>query len=62
MFRNQRSGRLARPGRAPALVYRGTEDEREAYDKREYVPHWLDVDTIDAEELDVIKAKGELSV
>jgi hypothetical protein len=40
----------------------GTEDEREAYDKREYVPHWLDVETVDAEDLDVIKAKGDLSV
>jgi hypothetical protein len=40
----------------------GTPDEREAYEKREYVPHWLDVDTVDAEALDVIKAKGDLSV
>jgi hypothetical protein len=40
----------------------GTPDEREAYDKREYVPHWLDVETVDAEALDVIKATGDLSV
>lgn len=40
----------------------GTEEERETYDKREYVPHWLDVDTIDAEALDVVKARGSLSV
>jgi hypothetical protein len=40
----------------------GTPDEREAYDKREYVPHWLDVDTVDAEALDVIEASGDLSV
>ncbi|MFB6087144.1 MAG: HAH_0734 family protein [Haloarculaceae archaeon] len=40
----------------------GTEDERETYEKREYVPHWLDVDAIDAEELEVIEAKGELAV
>ncbi|MWV65210.1 hypothetical protein GRS48_10310 [Halorubrum sp. JWXQ-INN 858] len=40
----------------------GTQEERETYEKREYVPHWLDVETIDAEALDVIKAKGDLSV
>ncbi|MDR5671816.1 Uncharacterized protein AArcCO_2022 [Halalkaliarchaeum sp. AArc-CO] len=40
----------------------GTEDERETFEKREYVPTWLEVDTIEAEELTVIKAKGELAV
>ena len=40
----------------------GTPDEREAYEKREYVPHWLDVETVDAAALDVIKATGDLSV
>lgn len=32
----------------------GAEDEQEAYQKRQYVPHWLDVDSIDAEDLTVI--------
>ncbi|MFC7188008.1 HAH_0734 family protein [Halorubrum yunnanense] len=40
----------------------GSEDEREAYDKREYVPHWLDVDAVDAEEIEVLSEKGALSV
>ncbi len=40
----------------------GSEDEREAYDKREYVPHWLDVDAVDAEEVEVLSEKGELAV
>lgn len=40
----------------------GTEDEREAFEKREYVPHWLETESIEAEELDVITAKGELAV
>jgi hypothetical protein len=30
--------------------------------RRNYVPHWLEVDSIDAEALDVVKARGELSV
>lgn len=40
----------------------GTADEREAFDKREYVPHWLDVETVDAEDLDIVKAAGDLAV
>ncbi|MFC6615318.1 HAH_0734 family protein [Halopenitus salinus] len=40
----------------------GTEDERESFEKREYVPHWLEVESIDAEDLEVIKAKGDLAV
>ncbi|WP_058367239.1 HAH_0734 family protein [Haloparvum sedimenti] len=40
----------------------GTEDERETYAKREYVSHWLDVETVDAEAVDVIKASGDLAV
>lgn len=33
----------------------GTEDEAETFERREYVPHWLDVDAVDAETLDVVK-------
>lgn len=40
----------------------GTEEERETFEMRNYVPHWLEVESIDAEALTVIKAKGELSV
>ena len=40
----------------------GTEEEREAFEKRQYVPHWLEVETIDAAALDVVKARGELAV
>lgn len=40
----------------------GTEDEREAFDKREYVPHWLKTETVDAEALTVVRGKGKLSV
>jgi len=33
----------------------GTEDEEATFERREYVPHWLDVDSVDAEVLDVVK-------
>ncbi len=32
----------------------GTEDEREDFDRRNYIPHWLDTDAIDAENVDVV--------
>lgn len=50
------------PGEVQLWCTIGTEDERETFEKREYVPNWLDVDTIDAEDLTVIKAKGDLAV
>ena len=40
----------------------GTEDEREAYVTRDFVPHFLDVESIDAEDLDVVQSKGNLAV
>ncbi|MFB6302250.1 MAG: HAH_0734 family protein [Haloferacaceae archaeon] len=40
----------------------GTEDERETFEKRQFVSHWLDVDSVDAEALTVLKAKGEKAV
>jgi hypothetical protein len=36
----------------------GTEDERETFEKREYVPHFLDVDSVDAEALTVVEPRG----
>ena len=40
----------------------GTEDERQTFDRREFVPHWLETESVDAEALTVIKGKGDLSV
>lgn len=40
----------------------GTEDERETFDRREFVPHWLETEAVDAEALTVVTAAGELSV
>ncbi|MFB6155861.1 MAG: HAH_0734 family protein [Haloferacaceae archaeon] len=39
----------------------GTEDERGTFDRREYVPHWLDVDAVDAETLEIIKSRPDRS-
>ncbi|MFQ3295349.1 MAG: hypothetical protein ACI9PP_002145 [Halobacteriales archaeon] len=40
----------------------GTEDERKTFQQRDYIPHHLEVDRIQAEELEVINAKGDLAV
>lgn len=40
----------------------GTEDEAETFARREFVPMHLDVDDVDASEVEVIKSKGELAV
>jgi hypothetical protein len=61
-FSIQRQGDYHGPDEVQLWCTIGTEDEREAFEKREYVPHWLDVDTIDAAALDVLKAKGEKAI
>jgi len=40
----------------------GTEDEREDFEKRNYVPHWLDTESVDAEAIDIIKRADEVAV
>jgi len=61
-FSIQRQGDYHGPDEVQLWCTIGTEVEREAFEKREYVPHWLDVDTIDAAALDVLKAKGEKAI
>jgi hypothetical protein len=61
-FGIQRQGDYHGPEEVQLWCTIGTEDEREDYMRRNYVPHWLEVDSIDAEALDVVKARGELSV
>jgi hypothetical protein len=61
-FSIQRQGDYHGPDEVQLWCVIGTEDEREAFDKREFVPHWLDVDDIEAEALDVIEAAGDMAV
>lgn len=62
VFALQRQGDWHGPDEPQLWCTIGTEDEREAFEKRNYVPHWLEVESIDAEALDVVKAKGDLAV
>jgi hypothetical protein len=61
-FSIQRQGDWHGPDDVQLWCTIGTEDEHETFQRREYVPNWLDVDTIDADALDVIQADNELSV
>ncbi|MFB6122953.1 MAG: HAH_0734 family protein [Haloferacaceae archaeon] len=61
-FAIQRQGDYHGPDEVQLWCTIGTEDERETFEKRQFVSHWLDVDSIDAEALDVVKGKGELAV
>lgn len=61
-FSIQQQGDWHGPNEVQLWCTIGTEDEREAFLKRQFVPHWLDVDTIDAEDLEVIQGKGSLAV
>ncbi len=62
VFALQKQGEYHGPEEPQLWCTVGTEAERETFEKREYVPHWLEVETIDAEALDIIKAKGKLAV
>ena len=40
----------------------GSEDEREKYEKRQYVPHWLDTESVDAGDVEILSEKNPLNV
>jgi hypothetical protein len=61
-FAIQRQGDYHGPDEVQLWCTIGTEDERETFEKRQFVSHWLDVDSIDAEALTVVRAKGEKAV
>ena len=61
-FGVSRQGDWHGPERVQLWCTIGKESEREDFERRNFVPMHLDVDDIDASEVDVVKAKGELAV
>ncbi|WP_338728010.1 HAH_0734 family protein [Haladaptatus sp. DJG-WS-42] len=57
-----RQGDYHGPDRVQLWCTIGTEDEKEAFECREFIPMHLDVDAVDASEIVVVKAKGDLAV
>lgn len=55
-----RNGEWHGPDRVQLWCTIGEESEIEDYELRNYVPHFLDVERADAEEIDVISPQGEL--
>jgi hypothetical protein len=56
----QRQGEYHGPDRVHLWCTIGSREEREAFQKRQYVPHWLDVETVEADAVTVIERKGNL--
>ncbi len=61
-FQVTRNGDYHGPDRVQLWCVVGTEDEREAFERREFIPHFLDVERADAGAVDVIKRAGDLAV
>ncbi|ELZ27160.1 hypothetical protein C474_17469 [Halogeometricum pallidum JCM 14848] len=56
-FSIDRQGDYHGPDRPQLWCTVGTEDEREAFEKRDFVPHFLDTVAVDAEALTVISKR-----
>lgn len=61
-FSVTRNGDYHGPAQVQLWCVIGTEDEREAFDRRTFVPHFLETESIDADAVEVVKAKGDLAV
>ena len=61
-FGINRNGEWNGPDRVQLWCTVGTEDEYEDFEKRNFTPHFLDVERVEAEAVDVVRAKGELAI
>ncbi|PSQ58766.1 hypothetical protein BRD18_05120 [Halobacteriales archaeon SW_7_71_33] len=61
-FQVTRNGDYHGPDRVQLWCVVGTEDERETFDRRDFVPHFLDVERVDAEAVEVLERAGDLAV
>ncbi|MFC7045165.1 HAH_0734 family protein [Halobacteriaceae archaeon GCM10025711] len=62
LFGISRNGDWHGPDRPQLWCTIGEPSEQEDYEKQNYIPHWLDVETIDAEDVDIVKRAGDLAV
>lgn len=60
-FTIQRQGEWHGPERVQLWCTIGKEAEREAFERREYIPVHLETHDVDADAVEVVKAKGELA-
>ena len=62
LFSVHRQGDWHGPDRVQLWCTVGTEDEREDFDRRNYIPMHLETEDVDAETITVVKARGDLAV
>lgn len=62
LFQVTQNGAWHGPDEVQLWCLMGDEDEREDYEKRNFIPHWLDVESVDADEVTVEKRAGKLAV
>ncbi|MGB9987891.1 HAH_0734 family protein [Salarchaeum japonicum] len=58
LFGISRNGDWHGPKRVQLWCTMGTEDEREDFEKRNFVPQWLDVERVDADDVTVVDPKS----
>ena len=61
-FGVSRQGEWHGPDRPQLWCTVGTEDEREDFEKRNFIPMRMDVEDVDAGAIDVVKVAGDLAV
>lgn len=61
-FAVSRQGDYHGPDRVQLWCTVGSEDERETFDRREFIPMHLDVEAVDAADVTVHKRAGDLAV
>lgn len=57
-FGIQRQGDYHGPDEVQLWCTVGRPDERESFERRQFVPHWLETTAVDAEELTVVEPRG----
>lgn len=61
LFSVTRNGDWHGPGEVQLWCIAGGDDEADAYHRREYIPHFLETEFVDAGEVEVIEARGRIT-
>jgi hypothetical protein len=61
-FQVTRNGDWHGPDEVQLWMVVGDESETDDFLKRDYVPHFLDVESVDADDITVVQAKGTVGV
>lgn len=62
VFSVSRNGDYHGPEEVQLWCVVGTEDEQEDFQKRNFIPHFLDTERLEAAAVDIVKAKGDMAV